>query len=171
MTDGDGVGRRPLLHATAALVTAGVLPAETLADEQGATSLQECDVCGAEFHPDDVEHTAVATTAPIALDVCRSCQFVQNHDPGPDHCYSCGEALDGTTPFYVEVEYPLGVNGVLATLSAGLCGECAGWIAFRIHREPVAPDGSDAQRKWSDLVEEQTIRANQLRDDRPRSEH
>ncbi|MFW6435607.1 MAG: hypothetical protein ACOCY1_04430, partial [Halovenus sp.] len=91
---------------------------------------KHCDICGGEKPAELIDHTTVETIAPMEADICRSCQHVQNHELPDGDCMKCGSELDAR--FYMEVEYPLGGDDLLARLSGALCGECAGWIGTDI---------------------------------------
>lgn len=113
---------------------------------------QRCEVCGAEKPADMVDRTTVATVGALELDVCETCQLVQNHELPEDVCMKCGDDVDGG--FYMEVEYPIGPSGALGQRSGTLCGDCAGWIGCRIAYQSLDAD-DDAREAHVELLDEE----------------
>lgn len=152
--------RRPFLQA-AALVATGGLPAVAPQGGDDDPGLAECQVCGQPQPAEMVDHTAVATTAPVAIDVCRCCQVVENQDHGEGRCLGCGEAIESAYPYHVELEFPVGPEiDVYGSLAGGLCEDCAGLTAMRLKQQPLAPRRREICDRWHDLMEEQTRRVN-----------
>ena len=85
------MNRRQFLGAAAALST---LPVQDIGADIDAPDTLACDACGAEKPAEFVDHTTVPEIAPLEVDICRSCQFTQQHTPAPGTCAECGDAVD-----------------------------------------------------------------------------
>lgn len=108
---------------------------------------QTCDICGGDDRP--VERTTVATIAPLEADLCPVCAHVQDFEQPEDKCLQCGDDVD--PGHYIEVEFPLGKTELPARISGHVCGECAGWVAYRVNYRGVEND-EDAHAEYCRLI-------------------
>jgi len=150
------MNRRQFLGAAAALST---LPVQDVGADIDAPDTLACDACGAEKPAEFVDHTTVPDIAPLEVDICRSCQFTQQHTPAPGTCAECGDAVDAG--FSIELEYPLGPADLPARKVATLCGDCAAWIACDINHRGVQND-EPARERLHAVIEAETARMNAL---------
>ncbi|SFH05286.1 hypothetical protein SAMN04488063_0019 [Halopelagius inordinatus] len=114
------------------------------------TDTKACRVCGAEKPTAVVRETTVDPIAPLRAEVCRTCEFVQNHSLPDDRCAQCGESVK--VGFSLELEYPLGEAELPAFIAVTLCDDCASWVACDIAYGGVDAD-EEAHDQYIDLID------------------